>query len=350
MRRVRTTSLWLGALLGLWITLLVVGAHLPRPSSPALPVGETVTYPDGIEREDLRFPCGSETCAGWLFHPRAAAPPVVVMAHGFAGTRDVGLEPFALAFARRGIAAFVFDYRCFGASGGGPRQLIDPWQQIEDWRAAMAFVRARPDVDGSRLGLWGSSMGGGHAIIAGARDGDVSAVVAQAPLVDTTKEGEAAALGVGTAVRLLFTAWADVVHAIVSDEALTVPAIAPPDQFAMISDSAAYSAFVQLVAPSSSYRNAVAARSLLTFDEYNPAVQGAALEAPLLLIASRDDRFASFEGARGFADSHPSARLAEIGGDHFEIYAPPQRDESARLAAEFLTRDLAAPIVSSTRR
>lgn len=341
MRRIRRLAAWLGAALGVGILLLIVGASVPLPSAPAAPVGETLGYPDGVERDDLRFPCGGETCAGWLFRPPASAAPVVVMAHGFAGTRDVALEPFARAFAARGVAAFVFDYRGFGASGGGPRQLVDPWRQLEDWEAAIAFVRGRPGLDGSRLGLWGSSMGGGHAIIAGARSHGVSAVVAQVPLVDTTKEGEAAAVGPGTGLRLLFTAWADLVRGIVSNEALVVPAIAPPGEFAMISDRAAYEAFEQLVAPGSTYRNAVAARSILTFDEYNPAVQGAALEAPLLLIASRGDRFASFEGAEAFAASHPRARLAEIGGDHFEVYAPPQRDAAARLAAEFLARELA---------
>ncbi|MGH0032798.1 MAG: alpha/beta hydrolase [Myxococcota bacterium] len=342
MRRLRRLALWVGLPLGLLIGLLVVAASLPLPKAPAAPVGETVAYAGGIERLDLRFPCGTATCAGWLYRPAAAAPPVVVMAHGFAGTRDVALEPFALAFARRGLAAFVFDYRGFGASGGGPRQLIDPWRQLEDWAAAMAFVRGRSDLDGARLALWGSSMGGGHAIIAAARDGEVAAVVAQAPLVDTSIEGEAAAIGVGTALRLLFTAWADLIRSIVTDDALVVPAIGPPDTFAMISDQAAHDAFETLVAPGSTYRNAVAARSLLTFDEYDPSVQGAALDVPLLLIASRSDRFADIAGAEAFAASHPEARVAEIGGDHFEIYAPPHREEAARLATEFLAKELAS--------
>jgi fermentation-respiration switch protein FrsA (DUF1100 family) len=323
------------------VALLVLGATRPFPVVPAAPVALPHVPEAGILRTDLRFPCGDSECAGWLFRPEGAPPPVVVMAHGMAGTRDVALEAFALAFARRKLAAFVFDYRSFGASGGGPRQLVDPWRQLEDWAAAVTFVRARDDVDGSRLALWGSSLGGGHAIITGARDPAVRAVVAQAPLVDTTQEGEAAALGVGAALRLLFTAWADVISAIGSDEAWLVPAIAPPGAHGLIVDPAAYAAFERLVEPGSLYRNAVAARSLLTFDEYDPSVQGASLEAPLLLIASRDDRFASFAGAEGFAATHPNAAIAEIGGDHFDIYSPPHRDEAARLAADFLARELA---------
>jgi hypothetical protein len=51
------------------------------------------------------------------------------MGHGFAGTRDVALPFFAQRFAASGLAALVIDYRHFGASGGAPRQLIDPWEQ-----------------------------------------------------------------------------------------------------------------------------------------------------------------------------------------------------------------------------
>lgn len=344
--RVRRAAAALLGLLLLAVLAVALGAQMPRPDAPAAPVEAPQALEGGAVREDLRFSCGGATCAGWLFRPAEAggrAPPVVVMGHGFAGTRDVALPAFARAFAARGLAAFVFDYRGFGASGGGPRQLVDPWRQLEDWQAAMDFVRDLAAVDGARLALWGSSMGAGHALVAAARDGGVAAVVAQAPLVDTTKEGEAAALGPAAALRLLLWAWADLARAIVSDEALQVPAIAPPGHFAMIADRAAWEAFERLVGPGSRYRNEVAARSILTFDDYNPAVQAADLAVPTLLIASRSDRFARFDAARAFAASHPHARLAEVGGDHFEIYASPHREEAARLAAEFLVDALRPP-------
>lgn len=349
MKRWHKVAATTGGVLALGVGAIALGASMPRPHAPAAPVGEPLAFLDGVARKDLRFPCGEDTCAAWLYRPAPrrdggeGEPPVVVMAHGFAGTRDVALEPFARTFAARGVAAFVFDYRGFGASGGGPRQLIDPWRQLEDWEAALRFVRGRDDLDGERIALWGSSMGGGHAIIVGARDGRVRAVVAQAPLVDTRVEGEAAAIGAGTALRLVFTAWADLVRAIGADDALLVPAIGAPGSFAMIADAAAERAFEKLVGEGSTYRNAVAARSLLTFDDYNPAEQGAGLEAPLLLIASREDRFAGFAGAERFAASHPRARIAEVGGDHFDIYAPPQRDRAAALAADFLQQELEPP-------
>ena len=61
------------------------------------------------------------------------------------------LPDFAQRFAARGLAALVFDYRCFGSSDGEPRNLIDPRRHVEDWHAAIGHVRSLPQVDASRL-------------------------------------------------------------------------------------------------------------------------------------------------------------------------------------------------------
>ncbi|MBI1212911.1 MAG: alpha/beta fold hydrolase [Alphaproteobacteria bacterium] len=322
------------------LTLLLAGCGDPAPIA-ALPAEPAVVDANGIQRLDIRFPCGNTECAGWLFVPASRSPaPVVVMAHGFAGTRDVALPYFATEFARSGIAAFVFDYRHFGASGGAPRQLVDPWQQLDDWKAAIQFVRANAQVDGSHLALWGTSMGGGLALAAAAADGHVDATVAQAPMVDTTVEGEATFPGYIWVTRLLLAGWGDLIASLFSDDPSMIPAIAPSDGFGMIVDDKAFAAFKSLVHSGTRYRNQVAARSIFTFDDYNPAVLAADIKAPVLLIASRGDRFAPFSAVKAFADRHPNARLEEVGGDHFDIYAEPQAHRAATLAAEFLRRHL----------
>jgi len=312
----------------------------PGPAAPATP---DVAPAPGVVRRDVRFPCGDSTCAGWLYLPAdAPAPlPAVVMGHGFAGTRDVGLEPAAVRFAASGIAALAFDYRHFGASGGLPRQLVDPWSQLDDWRAALASLASRPEVDPERLALWGSSLGGGHALIVGAESPRVRAVVAQAPLIDSSVEGEATFYGVPWVIRLLLTAWADLAASTVGADPVVLPAIAPRHGFGMIVDDRAYAAFESLVAPGSTYRNAVAARSILTFDDYDPARQAAAIRAPVLLVASREDRFAPFEAAERFAAAHDGVSLATFRGDHFDVYAAPASDEAIGAALTFLREHLA---------
>ena len=104
----------------------------------------------------------------------------------------------------------MLDYRGFGASGGAPRQLVNPWHHLEDWRAAIAYVRSLPDVDATRIALVGSSLGAGHAVLAAAEDAQVRAVVGLAPLVDSDAEGEVSAdPGAWWIAKLLLSAWAD---------------------------------------------------------------------------------------------------------------------------------------------
>lgn len=323
-------------------TFMLVGCGEPAQVA-ALPVEPALLHGEGFQRMDLRFPCGSTQCAAWLYLPppqQGVPPPVVVMAHGFAGTRDVALPAFAAQFANTGIAVVVFDYRNFGASGGAPRQLVDPWAQLEDWRAALAFVRVYPKVDGTRLCLWGTSLGGGLALITGAKDGNVRCVVAQAPQIDPNMEGEATFPGVWWVVRLLFTAWGDLASEAIGTGEWTIPAIAPSDGFGMIVDDRAYEAFEKQVPRNSTYRNQVVARSIFTFDDYNPAVQAASIKAPVLLIASHGDRFAPFAAAAAFAKAHSNVTLQEIEGDHFDIYASPRAEQAAKSATQFLKEHL----------
>jgi dienelactone hydrolase len=309
--------------------------------APAAPISPGITVEDGTERRDVRFPCGETECAAWLFLPPGPSkPPVVVMGHGFAGTRDVALPRFAERFARAGLAALVIDYRHFGASGGSPRQLVDPWRQLEDWRAALAHARSRDDVDGARVALWGTSMGAGHALLTAADDRGVRAVAVQAPLIDTSLEGEATFYGVSWVVRLLLHAWADLFASWLGRGPVLVPAIAPSGGFGMIVDDAAFAAFEKLASPDSTYRNAVAARSILTFDEYNPATRSAEIAAPILLVASRTDRFTPFAAAQQLAESAANARLEEIEGDHFDVYSSPVLERAAELEAAFLVEHL----------
>jgi dienelactone hydrolase len=328
--------------LALFLVLALAACSDAPPPAPSAPPGEPVQLDGGITRADLRFACGGAECAGWLYVPAASEPaPVVVMGHGFAGTRDVGLAPTAERLARAGIAAFVFDYRGFGASGGSPRQLVDPWLQLEDWRAAVAFARARGEVDGERVALFGSSLGAGHAVLVAAEDPALRAVVAQAPMVDSSADGEAGFGGFVWLARVLLTGWADLARSALGGEPILIPAIAPAGSFGMIVDDAAYAAFQKLVAPGSSYHNAVVAHSLFTFDDYDPAPSAAGIRAPILLLAAKGDRFAPYAAVEAFAARARDARVEPIDGDHFDVYSPPVSERAAELATAFLVERLA---------
>ena len=62
------------------------------------------------------------------------------MAHGFSAVKEMYLDRFAEVFAAAGLTALVFDNRNFGASDGEPRQEIDPWAQVRDYRHAITYA------------------------------------------------------------------------------------------------------------------------------------------------------------------------------------------------------------------
>ena len=94
-------------------------------------------------RKDVEFktPDGV-TLAAWHYLPdqKSGKVPTIVMAHGFSAVKEMYLDKFAEVFAAAGLGALVFDNRNFGASGGEPRQEIDPWEQVRDYRDAITFV------------------------------------------------------------------------------------------------------------------------------------------------------------------------------------------------------------------
>ena len=101
------------------------------------------------------------------------------MAHGFSAVKEMYLDKYAEAFAAAGLNALVFDNRNFGASDGEPRQEIDPWAQVRDYRHAITYAGTLAEVDDDRIGVWGSSYSGGHVLVVGAIDRRVKAVVAR---------------------------------------------------------------------------------------------------------------------------------------------------------------------------
>lgn len=109
--------------------------------------------------------------------------PGVVLSHGFGAVKEMALDRYAEAFSAAGLACLVYDHRNTGSSGGNLRGEIDPWQQISDMRDAITYLRRRTDVDGSRIGLWGTSFSGGHALVVAATDPRVKCVVAVVPTI-----------------------------------------------------------------------------------------------------------------------------------------------------------------------
>ncbi|MBW4565366.1 MAG: alpha/beta fold hydrolase [Mojavia pulchra JT2-VF2] len=127
-------------------------------------------------------------CSVTFYTPDKAASgnryPAIVMAHGIGLTKEMGLPQFAEFFAQAGFVVSLFDYRYLGASEGEPRGQMLPTEQHEDFRNAITWTQLQSEVDPERIGLWGFSYSGGHALHLAAFDPRVKAIVAQMPTVN----------------------------------------------------------------------------------------------------------------------------------------------------------------------
>ncbi|MEU4011406.1 acetylxylan esterase [Streptomyces pseudogriseolus] len=56
------------------------------------------------------------------------------------------------------------------------------------------LLESRPEVDERRIGLWGTSLAGGHALLLGATDRRLRAVVARVPMISGAQIGQGRAL------------------------------------------------------------------------------------------------------------------------------------------------------------
>jgi uncharacterized protein len=285
----------------------------------------------GVERRDLTFQLDGDPCAAWLYPAKgnAALAPIVVMAHGLSGTRRDGLGPFAERFAEAGIAALLFDHRGFGDSGGEP-DLFHPTRQLEDWRAAIAFARALPDIDPDRVATFGSSMGGGNALAAAAGDRRVAAAVSQVPFLDIWRQAHRSSPRV-TARAILAAALGR--H---------LPAVGQPDEAAFINapDSEAGWRHVVAIGEDSRWRNRASARWLLG-RPYRPARHAAKLHCPWLVCVGEADRVARPGPAIAAARRAPLGELRTYPGvDHFDIYDGPEHEAVVADELEFLRRHL----------
>lgn len=129
-------------------------------------------------RSEVHFAASDGTgLSGALYTPAdntVGQRAAILMSHGFAALTAHFLGRFAEDFAAAGFIVLVYDHRNFGGSGGAPRHEIDPWQQIRDTRDAITWLTFQPGVDRERVGLWGASYSGGHALVLGVfRHGNV---------------------------------------------------------------------------------------------------------------------------------------------------------------------------------
>ena len=162
-------------------------------------------FPGTLQREITLWSNGTRL-SGVLLYPRDRKEgeklPAIMLCNGWGGTKAFLMRSgIAPRFAAAGYVVINYDYRNWGDSdsrlvvrGEMPkpekdgyvtvkaqaiREVVNPFDQQEDIDAALSYVYGEPMVDKGRIGIWGTSLGGGHVIYRAAHDSRIACVVAQ---------------------------------------------------------------------------------------------------------------------------------------------------------------------------
>ena len=288
---------------------------------------------------DSSFESEGLRCAGTLLLPsRGERPPVIVMAHGFAGVRAM-LMPHAQRFAEAGYAVYLFDYRNFGDSEGQPRHWVDPFRHLKDWDAAIRHVKTLKVVDAERMVLWGTSLSGGHVVCMAARGHRIAAVIAGHPLMSGL--GAVAHMPLRKILRLTFAGLRDLAGSLFGRPHY-LPVVGRPGEFAVLTGPEAWGGMQELQAIADvPWENKVLARVALKIPRYNPIRSARRVRVPTLVIAGSKDSIVSADAARKAADRMPNARFTLHASDHFQPYYGDYLDENVRTQLAFLRKHVA---------
>lgn len=262
------------------------------------------------------------------------------MGNGLATEWNFGTLGFVRAFTAAGIATFNFDYRHFGESGGEPRQIIDFGKQLDDWRAALACLRQRSEIDATKIAIWGSSLGGGHAISLAAEEPGLRAVIAQVPHLDSREAMKS--VPAGQIFRTLGHAFRDKLGSIVGLPPHTIPLAAEPGEIGLLTRPGWKSHYLALVPSGSQWRNAIPARSLFTAGNYNPVDLVERLNMPVQLVYGIHDAGVPASVVEAAGRRMANVMLVPYDGDHFAVYDGPLHETVVTQETEFLRRHLLA--------
>jgi uncharacterized protein len=173
---------------------------------PGIPVLAQQAAESEVQTRQVAIWSEGTRMAGTVYTPASAGPnerlPTILMAHGWGGVA-AQLARDARAFASAGYLVVTFDYRGWGNSDSRViltdepppadqrpagrfhaevievREVVDPVDMLADWQNALHWLHGEPQVDTTRIGVWGSSQSGGYVVEMAIRDPRIRAVHSQ---------------------------------------------------------------------------------------------------------------------------------------------------------------------------
>ena len=169
-------GLGLAGLAGLWglrlaaHALILKGLRAPRVAAQTGPESLGLT----AQSVSIAGANGKTLFAWFVTIPGAVRAPAVLVMHGWGANASMML-PSVAPMVGAGWSVLLLDARCHGASGDEDFTSLPRFAQ--DIESGLDWLAGQAQVDGSRLAVFGHSVGAGAALLSATRRPDICAVV-----------------------------------------------------------------------------------------------------------------------------------------------------------------------------
>jgi len=332
----------IGIILGVLILYLVVIVFFPVLKVKKQPIEDRkIDKAVPKNREDISFIVDGLRLSGWFYKTdKASIAPCIVMSHGFGGTKDMGLAPYALKFVDNGYNVLTYDYRFFGQSEGEPRQLYGGLYQMADLHGAIKYAKQRDDVDENKIVLWGTSAGASYGVVAAGEDNSIAGVIAQCGAFDHNEDNKIYydEVGFGFFLWLFVHAQRDKGRSRFNLSPHKYPAYGREGTIAMFTLAGAFDGVSRLAKSSKDFVNETCARMAFLPHPTAPIIAAESVKCPVQFLVCKRDNFVSpkshIKVAQALGDK---SRVIQYDIGHFDIYFDEHFDRATDDMIEFLS-------------
>jgi uncharacterized protein len=113
--------------------------------------------------------------------PQYNGTPMIIMTQGLTLLKEHYIPNWGSKFVEAGYSVLLYDHRGWGSSEKSPRNVVNPMQQAEDYHDAVLFARSLPEIDSSRIAIWGIGHSAGASTIAAGDDPYIKAAILVMP-------------------------------------------------------------------------------------------------------------------------------------------------------------------------
>src|SRR5678816_2786787 len=165
------------------------------------PVVDTTPGDLGVKFEKVALPISGGQVAGWWVPSQDPQAPTLLYSHGNAGNVAANVQG-VVRFQKAGLNVFIYDYRGYGQSTGGPPR---ERRAYEDAERAWTYLVAERRIAPATIVIYGHSLGGVVGIDLASKHADAGALIAESTLTSIADLADGMQLGRLLPVRLILT-------------------------------------------------------------------------------------------------------------------------------------------------